>query len=540
MTLALLITAVTGAWAQGPWTSGSCTVTLSNGTLTFSGKGAMDDYQTTTNRPWDNNRNDITSVVVESGVTTVGALSFCNFGKMTSVTLPEGLTSIGTRSFLSCGKLTSITIPSTVTSIGAEAFYSCMSVTDVNLYADPANLTWNEDGCDDFNRKPKGSTKCHVLAEHLSAYQTKFNGQVNVTFVGDLQPLATSDVEVTTNAAEEGATFTEASFNMPTFDATAEYELVRDMGYNVAFSGVPTRARLAKDGDGKFHFADGLTFQLLDNIDAANPKDITSAEGITFMVGEVEAVVVEGNTFYQLNKETLVPLADFLADAHLGNYAICAVASTGEYDGSFSSGMITLFEGYEVTIPAGEYITYYKDEKLTLDKNETEVKLYTISSVSETEAVLSSELTVAKANMPILVFNGSEKTKSILLIPTEAAADEVTAATQFVGTLKATTIPASTTGADNYALNGKAFVWVKYAIEIGANKCWLQISNQPAAARAVTRSIVGGNGTTGIDAIENVTIDNEGWYDLQGRKLQAKPNRGGIYIHNGKKVVVRK
>ena len=45
---------------------------------------------------------------------------------------------------------------------------------------------------------------------------------------------------------------------------------------------------------------------------------------------------------------------------------------------------------------------------------------------------------------------------------------------------------------------------------------------------------------SGIDAIEHATIDNEGWYDLQGRKLQAKPNRGGIYIHNGKKVVVRK
>ena len=56
----------------------------------------------------------------------------------------------------------------------------------------------------------------------------------------------------------------------------------------------------------------------------------------------------------------------------------------------------------------------------------------------------------------------------------------------------------------------------------------------------MTRSIVGGNGTTGIDAIENVTIDNEGWYDLQGRKLQSAPNRKGIYIHNGKKVVVRK
>ena len=347
------------------------------------------------------------------------------------------------------------------------------------------------------------------------------------------------DVEVTTNAAEEGATFTEATFTMPAFDATAEYELVRDMGYKVAFSGVPTRARLAKDGDGKFHFADGLTFQLLDNIDAANPKDITSAEGITFMVGEVEAVDFEGNTFYQLNKATLVPLADFLADAHLGNYAICAVASTGEYDGSFTSGRIELFQGYEVTIPAGEYATYFKDEALYVENENAQ--LYTISSVTESEAVLSDAITVAPANTPLLVYNKSQtETLTFLLRPTtDKTPDNVTAATQFVGTLEATTIPASATGADNYALNGYAFVWVKNAIEVGANKCWLHIASQPAAARAMTRSIVGGNGTTGIDAIENVTIDNEGWYDLQGRKLQAKPNRGGIYIHNGKKVVIR-
>ena len=353
---------------------------------------------------------------------------------------------------------------------------------------------------------------------------------------------AEPDIEVTTNAAEEGATFTEATFAMPAFDATAEYELVRDMGYKVAFSGVPTRARLAKDGDGKFHFADGLTFQLLDNIDAANPKDITSAEGITFMVGEVEAVDFEGSTFYQLDKATLVPLADFLADAHLGNYAICAVASTGEYDGSFSSGRIELFQGYEVTVPAGEYITYYKDEALYVENENAQ--LYTISSVTESEAVLSDAITVAPAETPLLVYNKSQtETLTFLLIPTtDKTPDNVTAATQFVGTLEATTIPASATGADNYALNGYAFVWVKTAIEVGANKCWLHIASQPAGARANTRSITGGNGTTGIESIHNSqsTIDNEGWYDLQGRKLQSAPNRKGIYIHNGKKVVIRK
>ena len=374
-----------------------------------------------------------------------------------------------------------------------------------------------------------------VYTDNSKSVSLGSNGVTKIEVYGTAPAAAEPAIKVTTNAAEEGATFTEATFAMPAFDATAEYELVRDMGYKVAFSGIPTRARLAKDGEGKFHFADGLTFQLLDNIDAANPKDITSAEGITFMVGEVEAVDFEGSTFYQLNKATLVPLADFLADAHLGNYAICAVASTGEYDGSFSSGRIELFQGYEVTVPAGEYATYFKDEALYVENENAQ--LYTISSVTESEAVLSDAIKVAPAETPLLVYNKSEQDKTFLLIPATEDADAVTPASQFKGTLEAASIPASTSTQDNYALNGKAFVWVKNALNISANKCWLQINYQLASTRANTRSIVGGNGTTGIDAA--TSDDNEGdYYDLQGRKVE-KPNRKGIYIHNGKKVIVR-
>ena len=343
-------------------------------------------------------------------------------------------------------------------------------------------------------------------------------------------------IKVTTNAAEEGGTFTEASFETQTFDVDVDYELVRDMGYKVAFSGVPTRARLAKDGDGKFHFADGLTFQLLDNIDAANPKDITSAEGITFMVGEVEAVDFEGSTFYQLNKATLVPLADFLADAHLGNYAICAVASTGEYDGSFSSGMITLFQGYEVTVPAKEFITYYKDEPLRVEDEAAE--LYTISSVNGDKAVLSQKSDAMPSYTPMLVYNNSDETKVILLIPCNEPDLAITVAPEFIGTLEAATIAGSSDNLTNYALNGKQFVFVKNDIPVAANKAWLSFETfNNAKQRSI--SIVFEEGTTGLEAIDNgqLTIDNEGWYDLNGRKLDGEPTTKGVFIKNGKKVM---
>ena len=376
----------------------------------------------------------------------------------------------------------------------------------------------------------------NAAAVPFGGYITDDSGEKPWTITFTIEPASSEPaepaIEVTTNAASEGATFTEASFQMPAFDATADYELVRDMSYKVAFSGVPTRARLAKDGDGKFHFADGLTFQLLDNIDAANPKDITSAEGITFMVGEVEAVDFEGHTFYQLNKETLVPLADFLADAHLGNYAICAVASTGEYDGSFTSDRITLFQGYEVEVAAKEFITYYKDEALYVEDEAAE--LYTITSVNGDQAVLSDRSDAMPSNTPMLVYNKSNETKVILLIPCAEPDMAITVAPEFQGTLTGTTIAASTEGQTNYAFNGKAFVFVKNAIEVGPNKAWLAIS----ATNAPVINLVFGDATK-ITTTDFTDYTDGVFYDLNGRKLQGKPTKKGVYIMNGKKVVIK-
>ncbi|MBQ7462243.1 MAG: leucine-rich repeat protein [Bacteroidaceae bacterium] len=47
---------------------------------------------------------------------------------------------------------------------------------------------------------------------------------------------------------------------------------------------------------------------------------------------------------------------------------------------------------------------------------------------------------------------------------------------------------------------------------------------------------------TGIDTIDNgqLTMDNDGnWFSLDGRKLGGKPAKAGLYIHNGRKVVIK-
>ena len=63
---------------------------------------------------------------------------------------------------------------------------------------------------------------------------------------------------------------------------------------------------------------------------------------------------------------------------------------------------------------------------------------------------------------------------------------------------------------------------------------------EPAAK---TRSSlgIGDDGTTAIRRIEgeNKLINHIGWYTLDGRKLQTPPSRKGVYINDGKKVVIK-
>ena len=137
------------------------------------------------NEGWDITTANIPASVeynsVTYSVTSIGDYAFRSCSGLTSITIPNSVTSIGDGAFRGCTGLTSVTIPNSVTSIGAEAFYQCTNITDVYCYPNAADLTWNDGSCDDF--KYDGSTVCHVHADQLEAYESKFNSTVNVTFV---------------------------------------------------------------------------------------------------------------------------------------------------------------------------------------------------------------------------------------------------------------------------------------------------------------------------------------------------------------------
>ena len=105
-------------------------------TLTIQGNGEMADFNESDmagRAPWIAQKEKITAVTIENGVTYVGAYAFDHCKKLTQITIHAQLDSIGKGAFRDCEGLTSIEIPKTVTSIGASAFSRCKGLSNIEI-----------------------------------------------------------------------------------------------------------------------------------------------------------------------------------------------------------------------------------------------------------------------------------------------------------------------------------------------------------------------------------------------------------------------
>ena len=102
-------------------------------TLTISGSGAMENYLTSGHQPWHSFRDQITSVVVSPGVTSIGNLAFALSRNIIHVDIADSVVSIGEQAFFKCSSLTNITVPQSVTYIGVNAFDSCTKLSSITL-----------------------------------------------------------------------------------------------------------------------------------------------------------------------------------------------------------------------------------------------------------------------------------------------------------------------------------------------------------------------------------------------------------------------
>ena len=115
---------------------------LKDKVLTISGSGKMQDYAKY-GAPWSEYKDQIESIVIEEGVTSIGRYSFSWFDAVRKIDFPASVTEIGDYAFCYCSVLAEIKLPGSVTMIGDYAFYGCDlreielpdGITEIGSYA---------------------------------------------------------------------------------------------------------------------------------------------------------------------------------------------------------------------------------------------------------------------------------------------------------------------------------------------------------------------------------------------------------------------
>ena len=98
-------------------------ILTSDGTMTISGTGAMAMWEAE-EYPWQELRDQIRSVVIRTGVTTVGSYAFSDCNNLETVEFPNTLTTIGEGAFMN-SHLRDVVIPDSVRTIESNAFAGC-------------------------------------------------------------------------------------------------------------------------------------------------------------------------------------------------------------------------------------------------------------------------------------------------------------------------------------------------------------------------------------------------------------------------------
>ena len=110
-----------------------------SGTLSIRGSGPMRSYLEA-DAEWAVHRDQIRSVILEDGISSVGSCAFYDFPNLTEVLLPDSIVEIGTAAFYYDWALRKITIPSSLKYVGRYAFYN-------TLLWEPVDLVFPE-GCE--------------------------------------------------------------------------------------------------------------------------------------------------------------------------------------------------------------------------------------------------------------------------------------------------------------------------------------------------------------------------------------------------------
>ena len=512
-----------------------------------------------------NSCSSLTSVTIGNSVTSIGYQVFQFCSSLISVTIPNSVTSIGNNAFSYCKGLTSVTIGNSVTSIGSGAFQECTGLTSIIIPNNVMSIgSYAFSGC-------SGLTSITIPNSVTSIEKSAFSGCSGLTSV--TIPNSVTSIENSAFSGCSGLT----SITIPNSVTSIGYQAFRSCS---GLTSVTIGNSVTSIGNGAFDAADiPIVVSLIENPlniagKASSGRIFTNNTFVNATlyvpVGTIEKYkategwkdflfIEEGNPTGTNDDENTQYTLTYMVDGEVYKTSQVAEGST------ITPEPAPTKEGYEFsgwsTIPAtmpaedltitGTFSLITDEDEITIKDigkttwcskydldftNVTGIKAYIAMGYDDVDKTIwLARVMKVPAGTGLLV-KGDAGTYKIPHVNVRAYYTNM-----LVGNVgEAIKIEETDGDKTNYYLSGKdgTFVSVNGNANIGKNKAYLQL---PTSIFAGTRSI-GINyddedGTTGIKDVKSSGVKDGEWYTLQGQRVQ-NPGKG-LYIHNGKKVVIK-
>ncbi|WP_288280336.1 chitobiase/beta-hexosaminidase C-terminal domain-containing protein [uncultured Prevotella sp.] len=197
----------------------------------------------------------------------------------------------------------------------------------------------------------------------------------------------------------------------------------------------------------------------------------------------------------------------------------------------FIDDVVVSVPGVDITtkLNAYGYATFCSEYPLDFSEA-TDYTAWQVKGTSDSEITFEKITGSVKGGTGIFLMGEANATVTLK----SADSDNVLSSNMLTGTLAPTYVTTVNGDYTNFGLSGDKFVKINNGT-VKANKAYLPIltSNVPGAGARF--NLVFENETDGIKTINKAQMTNDGYFDLQGRKV-AQPTKG-LYIVNGKKVV---
>lgn len=184
-------------------------------------------------------------------------------------------------------------------------------------------------------------------------------------------------------------------------------------------------------------------------------------------------------------------------------------------------------ETVDVKIPASGWGTFCYKYPLDFTAASTPegLKAYAVSATTSSKATLT-QITEKIIGGTGIIINGTPGATYTIKVADQG--------TRYNGNLLTGTLAPTYVEEGQYFLKSGQFVYSSAGV-LPEKKAYLKKENAPEAAANFGFVV---EDATGISEVRNnITLDDDKWYDLSGRLVS--PTSKGIYIHNGKKYVIK-